>query len=40
MDKREARRFVKLLDNRVLLKPFRLNDLVEAVRDLESRGLR
>ena len=40
MDKREARRFVKLLDNRVLLKPFRLNELVEAVRDLESRGLR
>ena len=40
MDKREARRFVKLLDNRVLLKPFRLNDLVEAVRHLEERGLR
>lgn len=40
MDKREARRFVKLLDNRVLLKPFRLNDLVEAVRSLEARGLR
>ena len=40
MDKREARRFVKLLDNRVLLKPFRLNDLVEAIRSLESRGLR
>jgi DNA-binding response OmpR family regulator len=40
MDKREARRFVKLLDNRVLLKPFRLNDLVEAVRSLEVKGLR
>ena len=40
MDKREARRFVKLLDNPVLLKPFRLNELVEAVRGLESRGLR
>ena len=40
MDKREARRFVKLLDNRVLLKPFRLDDLVEAVRHLEARGLR
>ena len=40
MDKREARRFVKLLDNPVLLKPFRLNDLVEAVRSLEARGLR
>jgi hypothetical protein len=31
---------VKLLDNRVLLKPFRLNDLVEAVRSLEVKGLR
>jgi DNA-binding response OmpR family regulator len=40
MDKREARRFVKLLDNKVLLKPFRLNDLVEAVRHLEAKGLR
>ena len=40
MDKREARRFVKLLDNRVLLKPFRLNDLVDAVRDLETRWVR
>lgn len=40
MDKREARRFVKLLDNRVLLKPFRLNDLVEAVRTLETPGIR
>jgi len=40
MDKREARRFVKLLDNKVLLKPFRLNDLVEAIRHLESKGLR
>src|SRR5262245_31591764 len=40
MDKREARRFVKLLDNKVLLKPFRLNDLVEAIRHLETRGLR
>ena len=40
MDKREARRFVKLLDNKVLLKPFRLNDLVEAVRNLEAKGLR
>jgi len=41
MDKREARRFVKLLDNPVLLKPFRLNDLVEAVRVLElPKGLK
>ena len=40
MDKREARRFVKLLDNKVLLKPFRLTDLVEAVRNLEAKGLR
>jgi DNA-binding response OmpR family regulator len=40
MDKREARRFVKLLDNRLLLKPFRLNDLIDAVRHLEDRGLR
>ena len=41
MDKREARRFVKLLDNPVLLKPFRLNDLVEAVRVLEQpKGLK
>jgi len=40
MDKREARRFVKLLDNKVLLKPFRLNDLVEAIRHLETKGLR
>jgi DNA-binding response OmpR family regulator len=40
MDKREARRFVKLMDNKVLLKPFRLDDLVDAVRDLETRGLR
>jgi DNA-binding response OmpR family regulator len=40
MDKREARRFVKLIDNKVLLKPFRLDDLVGAVRDLELRGLR
>jgi DNA-binding response OmpR family regulator len=35
MDKREARRFVKLLDNPVLLKPFHLEELVEAVRVLE-----
>lgn len=40
MDKREARRFVKLIDNRVLLKPFRLDELVEAVRHLEARGFR
>jgi len=40
MDKREARRFVKLLDNRVLLKPFRLDDLIAAVRHLDARGLR
>jgi DNA-binding response OmpR family regulator len=41
MDKREARRFVKLLDNPVLLKPFRLDDLVEAVRVLElPKGLK
>jgi DNA-binding response OmpR family regulator len=40
MDKREARRFVKLLDNKVLLKPFRLNELVEAIRQLEAKGLR
>ena len=40
MDRREARRFVKLLDNKVLLKPFRLNDLVVALRDLEAKGLR
>jgi DNA-binding response OmpR family regulator len=40
MDRREARRFGKLIDNPVLLKPFRLDDLVGAVRDLESRGLR
>jgi hypothetical protein len=31
---------VKLIDNKVLLKPFRLDDLVGAVRDLELRGLR
>jgi DNA-binding response OmpR family regulator len=35
MDKREARSFVKLLDNPVLLKPFHLEELVEAVRVLE-----
>jgi len=41
MDKREARRFVKLLDNPVLLKPFHLEELVEAVRVLElPRGLK
>ena len=35
MDRKEARRFNRLIDNRVLLKPFRLDDLVEAVRTLE-----
>ena len=36
MDRQEANRFVKLINNRVLLKPFRLNDLVAAVRQLDS----
>jgi len=37
MDSDEARRFVKLIDTQVLLKPFRLGDLVKAVRHIESR---
>ncbi len=36
MDQSEARRFVKLIDNRVLLKPFRLGELITAVRHVES----
>ena len=36
MDHGEARRFVKLIDNRVLLKPFRLDDLISAVRQVDN----
>ena len=36
MDQGEARRFVKLIDNRVLLKPFRLGELITAVRQVDS----
>jgi DNA-binding response OmpR family regulator len=39
MDHGEARRFVKLIDNRVLLKPFRLGDLIAAVRQVDALSL-
>jgi DNA-binding response OmpR family regulator len=40
MDRDEADRFVQLIDNRVLLKPFRLNDLLNAVREIDARAWR
>ena len=39
MDSGEAQRFIKLIDNRILLKPFRLHDLVSAVHQVDSRPL-
>ena len=39
MDQAEARRFVKLIDNRVLLKPFRLGELITAVRQVDSLNI-
>ena len=40
MDRQEAGRFVKLINNRVLLKPFRLDDLVDAVRQMDAPASR
>jgi DNA-binding response OmpR family regulator len=40
MDRREADRFVSLIHNKVLLKPFRLEDLVAAVRQMEAPVVR
>lgn len=40
MERDEARRFVKLIDTRLLLKPFRLDDLIAAVQQVDSRVLR
>ena len=40
MDHDEARRFVKLIENRVLLKPFRLGDLISAVRQVDGPSFR
>ena len=38
LSRREARRFSKLVDNPLILKPFRLEDLITAVRRIESRN--
>ena len=38
LSRREARRFSKLVDNQLILKPFRLEDLITAVRRIESRN--
>jgi len=38
LSRREARRFAKLVDNPLILKPFRLEDLVAAVRSIAARN--
>lgn len=38
LSRREARRFSKLVDSPLILKPFRLEDLLAAVRRIESRN--
>lgn len=38
LDRGEIRRFARLVDNRILLKPFRLEDMVTAVRRLTGPG--
>ena len=38
LSRREARRFSKLVDNPLILKPFRLEDLIATVRRIESRN--
>lgn len=40
MDSVEAQRFVNLIHNRILLKPFRLHDLVSAVHQVDSLAFR
>jgi DNA-binding response OmpR family regulator len=39
MDQQEASRFVTMIHNRILLKPFRLDDLVAAVRQVDAPGV-
>ncbi len=39
MDRQEASRFVAMIHNRILLKPFRLEDLVRAVRQVDAPGV-